>query len=106
MSPTDRIQQLLLEKPGLKAQQIAAELRLDPGLPPSDRLIKKLIRKTRQERGQLSLYIGYGLRLRPAPTRPDELRIEPALLYPIDDTPESPAEFLRPASTVPLFNLE
>jgi hypothetical protein len=173
MSHTDRIQQLLLEKPGLKAQQIAGELGLDRSevaaalhrlaggdftqdstyrwwpraaaavdptpasrsligrlcryylqclaresgpavsLPAAgadagyvvldhlpfvhaqpalvDRAVKKLLRKVRQERGQLSLYIGYAIRLRPAPMRPDEMRIEPALIYPIDETAESPA---------------
>src|SRR5437763_9592109 len=188
MSHTDRIQQLLLEKPGLKAQQIASELGLersevaaalhtlaggeftqdssyrwwpnarpaaDP-TPPSrsliarlaryyleclaresgpavslpaaacevdyvvldrlpfadaepalvDRAVKKLLRKVRQERGQLSLYVGYAVRVRPAPMRPDEMRIEPALIYPIDETSDSPAELLRPASGIPLFNLE
>ncbi len=184
MSHTDRIQQLLLEKPGLKAQQIAGELGLEKSevaaalhasgggdfiqdsdyrwwpkargaaepapagprtvigrlsryyleclaresgpavslpadasgvdyvelaeLPfaagPSlvDRAVKKLIRKVAQERGQLALYVGYVPRLRQAPMRPDEMRIEPTLIYPIED----PAELLQPASGVPLFNLE
>jgi very-short-patch-repair endonuclease len=188
MSHTDRIQQLLLEKPGLKAQQIASELGLeraavasalntlaageltedsnyrwwpkargsaDPAAAPRtllgrlcryyleclaresgpaisipaaardvdyvvldhlpfadsqpalvDRAVKKLIRKVRQERGQLALYVGYAIRLRPAPARPDELRIEPALIYPIDESADTPAELLRPASGIPLFNLE
>ena len=188
MSHTDRIQQLLLEKPGLRAQQIAAELGLeraevanalhrasgeftqdnayrwwpgpaisraapaDPGSgflarlsryyldcltresgsgvslpaggaehialaefplatpdrpPTDDRAIRKLIRRVRQERVQLDLFLGYALRLRPAPQRHEpELRIEPALLYPIEDSADCPFEFLRPVSTVPLFNLD
>src|ERR1051325_1786415 len=33
--------------------------------PDSDRAIKKILRKVRQERGQIALYIGYAVRLRP-----------------------------------------
>jgi very-short-patch-repair endonuclease len=189
MSHTDRIQQLLLEKPGLKAQQIASELGLErshvasaleslargevrqdseyrwwprtgaaPALaaprgsflarlcryyleclahesgsgisipagasdvdyvvlnelpfarsgavPGNERAMRKLIRKTRQERGQLALYVGYALRLRSSPRLEEEMRIEPVLIYPVEDTPESPAELLRPAGAAPLFNLE
>src|SRR4029077_8579936 len=35
----------------------------------------------------------------------DEMRIEPVLLYPVEET-EDPAVPLRPASGIPLFNLE
>jgi very-short-patch-repair endonuclease len=189
MTHEDRIQQLLLEKPGLKAQQIANDLGLErshvaaalqtlargqltqdsdyrwwPKLhaprPPAEaprtflaslcryyleclahesgsgvsipadasdieyvvlnelpfaradavaaneRAMRKLVRKARQERGQLALYIGYALRLRPSPRVDEEMRIEPVLIYPVEDTPESPAEMLRPAGGIPLFNLE
>jgi hypothetical protein len=34
------------------------------------------------------------------------MRIEPALIYPIENSTDSPLELLRPASGVPLFNLE
>src|SRR5690242_3561696 len=165
MSNADRIQQLLSERPGLKAQQIASELGLErshvaaalqdlaggeliqdsayrwwpktrseapspadrapartlleslcryyldclsresatgisipasaadseyvvlPHLPfanrtglTADRAVKKIVRKVRQERGQLSLYIGYAVRLR-AVHLPhlEELRLEPVL---------------------------
>ncbi len=191
MSHTDRIQQLLSHKPGLKAQQIANELGLDrsqvvttlhallgevtqdnayrwwpktrgpqgasiapaqrtflanlcryyleclsresgagisipaantgdyvvlnelpfahPGNEPSvtDRSVKRLVQKVRRERSQLTLYLGYAIRLRSVHLRnQDEMRIEPVLLYPIEDTPEEPAEALRPSSGIPLFNLE
>jgi very-short-patch-repair endonuclease len=73
----------------------------------SDRAVKKIIRKARQERGQLTLYIGYAIRLRPLRLRDEEeMRIEPVLLYPIEETPEHPDDLLRPASGTPLFNLE
>ncbi len=187
MSLTDTIQQLLAQKPGLKAQQIAAELGLDrthvaaalhsiggeivqdsayrwwpksggPEMPDAaprtllarlaryyleclgaesgsaisipaeardseyvalsqlpftgaaeanERAVRKLIRKVRQERGQLTLYIGYAIRLRIATLgMEEETRIEPVLLYPVEDTPEIPAELLRPAGAIPQFNLE
>lgn len=191
MSHTDRIRQLLRQKPGLKAQQIAAELGLErsevaatlhgmngdavqdsayrwwPGaatssrpsevaprtflaglcryyleclaresgsaisLPPagedtdyvtlqslpfartgsrlagSDRAIKKMLRRVRQERGQLTLYIGYAVRLRRLhlPDR-EEMRIEPILLYPLEDAADRPSDPPRPTSALPLFNLE
>jgi very-short-patch-repair endonuclease len=192
MSPTDRIRQLLQQKPGLKAQQIANELglershvatalhgivggevtqdaayrwwpktrealkaasetprtllgslcryyleclaresgsgisipataedseyvalsevpfaRLEGAAVANERAVKRIIRKVRQERGQLSLYVGYAVRLRLARMgEQEEMRIEPVLLYPIEETAEEPAELLRPASGVPLFNLE
>jgi very-short-patch-repair endonuclease len=75
--------------------------------PGPERAIKKLIRRVRQERQQLTLYIGYAVRLRPVigPDR-DEMRIEPVLLYPLEDTADHPADLLRPASGIPLFNLD
>lgn len=185
MSQTDRIQQLLMEKPGLKAQQIADELGLarsevaaalhhasseftqdsgyrwwpkfaapretpvggilasvcryyldclnresgsgvslpvggsefveldelplaTPDRPPTDDpAIRKLIRRVRQERGNLDLFLGYALRVRAVATRHDsELRVEPVLIYPIEETADCPLECLRPAGGVPLFNLE
>ncbi len=194
MSNTDRIQQLLAQRPGLKAQQIASELGLDrshvaaalhdlvgggvvqdstyrwwpktresrsiAGSAPaprtllenlcryyldclaresgsgisipaasqgaeyvalselpfarpendliaSDRAVKRIIRKARQERGQLTLYIGYAICLRALRLRDEEeMRIEPVLLYPIEETPEHTDELLRPVSGIPLFNIE
>ena len=44
----------------------------------ADRALKKLVQKVRREQGQLTLYIGYALRLRPLFVRnQDETRIEP-----------------------------
>lgn len=192
MSHTDRIQQLLSDKPGLKAQQIASELGLDRSqvlttlhalsggavvqdnayrwwpktrdtpnsgvvaaqrtflanlcryyldclshesgtgisipvdnagdyvllneLPfarsgtdsaAADRAVKRLVQKVRRERSQLTLYLGYAIRLRSVHQRnEEEMRIEPVLLYPVEDTPEDLAETLRPTSGIPLFNLE
>jgi very-short-patch-repair endonuclease len=185
MSETDRIRQLLTERPGLKAQQIAEELGLPrpevaaalhraasdltqdsgyrwwpkvaaprasrgagllasvcryyldclnresgsgvslpasgsehvaleelplatPDRPPTDdRAIRKLIRKVRQERGNLDLFLGYGARLRAVPMRHDsEMRIEPVLIYPIAESADCPLECLRPSTGVPLFNLD
>jgi RHS repeat-associated protein len=193
MSHTDRIQRLLSQKPGLKAQQIANELGLDrsqvaaalDGLlgsevsqdstyrwwpktrPPqesggaaaprtflaslcryyleclahesssgisipaaacdagyvvlnelpfarrgdqalgTERAVKRMVQKVRRERGRLALYVGYAIRLRSARLgNEEEMRLEPVLLYPIEETPEDPDELLRPASGIPLFNLE
>jgi very-short-patch-repair endonuclease len=192
MNPVDRIQQLLTQKPGLKAQQIADELGLErsqvvsalhslqggevtqdnayrwwartatpqasgaapaprtflaslcryyleclsresgsgisipaastgdyvtlselpftrPGhdLWAADRALKKLVQKVRRDQGQLTLYIGYALRLRSILVRnQDEMRIEPVLLYPIEERPEEPGAPLRPTSGIPLFNME
>jgi AAA domain/REase_MTES_1575 len=189
MSPTDRILRLLSEKPGLRAQQIAAELELErsqtaallfglagevtqdssyrwwpknrgarapeqahipptflaslcryylaclsqesglgisiPATDPSayvelkelpfihpeqpwgaDRGARKLAQKVRRERGQLTLYLGFAVRLRSVILKDgDELRAEPVLLYPIEETPDEPGE-LRPAGALPLFNLD
>ena len=49
-------------------------------------------RRCGRERGQLTLYIGYALRSAPSIVRNDEeKRIEPVLLYPIEETPEERA---------------
>lgn len=72
----------------------------------TERAIRKIVQKTRRERGQLALYLGYAVRLRPvALENDDEMRIEPALLYPLEQGADE-REPLRPASAVPLFNLE
>ena len=72
-----------------------------------DRAIRKIVQKSRRERGQLTLYAGYPVRLRSVLSRhTDEMRIEPVLLYAIEDNPEERALTLRPASPVPLFNLD
>jgi very-short-patch-repair endonuclease len=188
----DRIRQLLSEKPGLRAQQIAGELGLDraqvvavlhgalasevtqdnayrwslearepaaPGTAPAprtllarlcryyleclahesgpgisivaantsdyaplnqlpfarsagrplaaDRAVKRIAQKVRRERGQLTLYVGYAIRVRTIrPRNEEETRIEPVLLYPIEETLPGEAEAIRPASGIPLFNLE
>ena len=71
-----------------------------------ERAVRKMLRKVQQERGQLTLYIGYAVRLRKVLLEDgEEMRIEPVLLYPIEESSD-PAEPLRPASGVPLFNLE
>ena len=73
----------------------------------ADRALKKLVQKVRREQGQLTLYIGYALRLRPLFVRnQDETRIEPVLLYPIEERPEEPGAPLRLTSGIPLFNME
>jgi very-short-patch-repair endonuclease len=73
----------------------------------NDRIVKKIIQKARRERGQLTLYIGYAIRLRTVRKgTEEEMRIEPVLLYPIEETPEDRAGSIRPASGIPLFNLE
>jgi hypothetical protein len=191
MSDTERIQELLLRSPGLKAQQIAGELGLDKaevaaalhrlpdgevvqdssyrwwprtpqthsgGAAPAprtflanlcryyleclaresgsgislpaevasgyvalqhlpfswpqqesvetERAIRKIVQKTRRERGQLTLYIGYAVRLRSVVLEHgDEMRIEPVLLYPLEESADERAP-LRPSSGVPLFNLD
>ena len=191
MSPTDRIRQLLSEKPGLRAQQIASELGLERpevssalhGMVGADvvqdtayrwwprrqaavqtreaprtllaslcryyleclaresgagisipaaaldteytaltalpfarqilaslanpRSAKRIARKAAQERGQLTLYVGYAVRLRVARAGDqEETRIEPILLYPLEESPAEGADLPAPASGVPLFNLE
>ncbi len=64
----------------------------------ADRAARKILQRVRRERGQLALYIGYALRLRAV--RDEDVRIEPVLLYPVEEDP------LRPAGGIPLFNLE
>jgi very-short-patch-repair endonuclease len=187
MSHKERIQQLLIDKPGLKAQQIAEELGLEkahvatalhgfsstemvqdsnyrwwprkretPGeagaeahpllsrlcryyldclsresgagvsLPASaqeveylpldtlpfagvpqignTRAMRRLTQKVQRERGQLALFIGYGLRVRNVVLRnQEELRVEPVLLYPIAESGE---DRLQPSSGIPIFNPE
>jgi very-short-patch-repair endonuclease/ABC-type branched-subunit amino acid transport system ATPase component len=73
----------------------------------SERAIRKIVQKTRRERGQLTLYAGYPVRLRTLQMRnAEEPRIEPVLLYPIEDAPDERAFPLRPSSGIPLFNLD
>jgi very-short-patch-repair endonuclease/KaiC/GvpD/RAD55 family RecA-like ATPase len=78
------------------------------GVPLADeRALKKLVQKARRERGQLALYLGYAVRLRILNNgKGEESRLEPVLLYPIEETNEFSADFLRPASAIPLFNME
>jgi len=76
-------------------------------LPANDRAIKRIVQKVRRERGQLALYIGYGIRVRTVhPRNEEEVRIEPVLLYPIEESPEERGSPLWPAAGAPLFNLE
>lgn len=183
VAPTDQIRQLVAQKPGLKAQQIAAELGIErahvvtilhglaggdlvqdnayrwwpatrarastaaapaprtflanlcryylealsresgsavslpvadeadyvalPALPfeqplELDRAVKKVVQRVARERGQLTLYLGYPVRVRER----EERRLEPVLLYPIEESFGEQLEALRPASAIPLFNLE
>lgn len=72
--------------------------------------IRKIFRRVRRERGRLSLYVGYGIRLRSVSGKnEDELRIEPVLLYPLAETAEAgghDVEALRAVGGIPLFNIE
>ncbi|HEV2444853.1 MAG TPA: AAA domain-containing protein, partial [Candidatus Sulfopaludibacter sp.] len=192
MSTTDRIRQLLLEKPGLKAQQIADQLGLERphvaaalhamvgselaqdaayrwwpkrrdarqpqreeprtllaslcryyleclaresgsgasipaaaadteyvalgelpfahaagAAPANERAARRIVRKAEHERGQLTLYAGYAVRLRLVRSgEQEEMRIEPILLYPLEESRGDSAELPAPAGGVPLFNLE
>ncbi|HEY1339401.1 MAG TPA: hypothetical protein VGF59_17935, partial [Bryobacteraceae bacterium] len=73
----------------------------------NERAIRKLVQKVRRERGQLTLYVGYAIRLRSVAIRNDEeRRIEPVLLYPIEDMLDERGELPRPTSGIPLFNLD
>jgi very-short-patch-repair endonuclease len=73
----------------------------------TDRAVKRLVQKVRREQGQLTLYIGYALRLRPLFVRnQEEMRIEPVLLYPVEERIDEPGTPLRAASGIPLFNME
>ncbi len=75
--------------------------------PVLDRAAGKIVQRVRGERSQLTLYVGYALRLRTIQRGDEEeMRIEPILLYPVDEAPEGREETLRPASGIPLFNLE
>src|ERR1017187_1255454 len=77
------------------------------GVSGTDRAVRKIVQKVRRERGQLALYIGYAVRVRSVRTKDQqETRLEPVLLYPIEDTADDPGERLRPTSGIPLFNLE
>lgn len=72
----------------------------------NDRSVKRLAQKVRREQGQLTLYVGYAIRLRPLFVHNDEeMRIEPVLLYPIEENTDRPG-WLRPASGIPLFNTD
>ena len=73
----------------------------------NDRALKKLVQKVRREQGQLTLYIGYAVRLRSLQARNQaEMRLEPVLLYPMEERIDEPGAPLRPTSAVPLFNME
>jgi very-short-patch-repair endonuclease len=73
----------------------------------TDRAVKRIVQKVRRERGQLALYIGYASRIRHVYAgNEQEARIEPVLLYPIEEFPEERAGDFRPATSIPLFNLE
>jgi len=75
--------------------------------PATARAIKKIVQRVRRERGQLELFAGYAIRLRYfRKLDQEEVRIEPVLLYPIEEIPDERGEPLRPASGIPLFNLE
>lgn len=72
-------------------------------LPANAPAIRKIVQKARRERGQLTLYAGYAIRVRPFRFRnEEEIRLEPVLLYPIGENGET----LTPASHIPIFNLE
>jgi hypothetical protein len=63
----------------------------------TDRAAKRLVQKVRREQGQLTLYIGYAIRLRPLFVRnQDEMRIEPVLLYPVEERTRRAGAPLRP----------
>jgi hypothetical protein len=66
----------------------------------SQRAVRRIVQKVRRERGQLALYVGYALRLRRVQ---EQMRLEPILLYPLE---EEAGDVLRPASGIPVFNLE
>ena len=63
----------------------------------ADRAAKRMVQKVRRERGQLTLYVGYAIRLRTIRLRDEEeVRIEPVLLYPIEEVPEGSVESAGP----------
>jgi hypothetical protein len=56
--------------------------------PPTPRAVRRIVQKVRRERGQLALYIGYAVRVRRAGQHDSpDTRLEPVLLYPIEETP-------------------
>jgi len=76
-------------------------------IPATDRAVKRIVQKVRRERGQLTLYIGYAIFVRSLVLRNEEQRrLEPILLYPIEESPEDGVGPLRAASGIPLFNLD
>jgi very-short-patch-repair endonuclease len=76
-------------------------------LPAADRVVRRLVQRVRRERGQLTLYVGYALRVRSVILRnEEETRIDPVLLYPIEDTPRDGGAELSPVSGIPLLNVE
>ncbi|MBI4905893.1 MAG: ATP-binding protein [Acidobacteria bacterium] len=80
--------------------------REDGSVPAADRRARRIVQKVRKERGQLSLYVGYAVRVRTWVARnDDDVRLEPILLYPIEDSDDA-EELLRPATGIPLFNLD
>lgn len=77
------------------------------GLLSTDRTVKRQLQKVRRERGQLTLYVGYAVQVRAVRLRnEEETRLQPVLLYPIEEIPDPATGQLRPTSGVPLFNLE
>jgi hypothetical protein len=76
------------------------------------RAVRKLVQKTRRERGQITLYIGYAIRYRDVAVcshggnEQEQRRLEPVLLYPVEEAADEPDQPLRPAGGIPLFNLE
>jgi very-short-patch-repair endonuclease len=70
----------------------------------NQKALRRILQKIHRERGQLALYIGYGARIRTVRHRnEDEVRLEPVLLYPVEESGE---DLLQPASGIPIFNLE
>lgn len=70
----------------------------------AERAARKLIQQVRRERSQLTLYLGFAVRLRAAFWKDgEELRLEPILLYPIEDEEHGA---LLPSSALPHFNLD
>ncbi len=95
----------------LPAEEIAGYVEVEvlpfqhPGQPwVAERTARKLIQRIRRERGQLTLYLGLAVRLRVARWQDaEETRLEPILLYPIEDEEHGA---LMPASALPHFNLD
>lgn len=73
----------------------------------TDRTVRRIVQKARRERGQLALYVGYAIRIRHVYAgNEQEARIEPVLLYPVEEFPGERAGDVLPATSAPLFNLE